>query len=314
MRFSLVSFVFTQSPSGLLHDAAPGATDQGSTSGQASTAAGSSTTAASTTTPPPTPGQSTTTPPAGDATTTPASATARPGGAAGDAWTPPTKEVWTATEQARRAAIARTRKLESDLATERQRVQALSGVQPTKPEEAEKQAVADAFFALFPQFQLFKDPAVADRLSKLLERSDEISHASDAVWDGLTRRTLDSIASKFADETGVDLADITDRDRRELAALFFQLAQDDPQGFQTRYEREDPKLVDEFLARLKTRYFDPIRRREAAGFVRGQPRVPNTGSSRPVVTTPPKIDYNDREAVEDAAVNYLKERGHLQQA
>lgn len=317
MRFSLVPFVFTQSPRGLLYDpnAAPGATDQGTTSSQAPTAAGSSTTVVSPTTPTPTtPGQSTTTTPAGAAgSTTPASATARPG-AAGDTWTPPTRETWNATETARRNAIARTRTLEGELRTEQQRVRALSGVATPKPEDAERQQVADAFFELFPQFQIFKDPKIVDRLTSMMARSDELAEASDHVWDGLTRRTLDSIASKFADETGVDVAELTDRDRRELAALFFQMAADDPDGFRTRYEREDPKLVDDFISRMKTRYFDPIRRREANGFVRGQPRVPSSGSSRPVVTTPPNIDFKSRDAVEDAAVNYLKERGHLQQA
>lgn len=314
MRFSLVPFVFTQSPLGLLYDpnAAPGATDQGTTSGQAPTAAGSSTTPAATPTTTTTP-TGTTTPAAGaSGTTTPASATARPAG--GDTWTPPTRETWNATETARRTAIARTRTLENDLKTERQRVQALSGVTTPKPEEAERQQVAEAFFELFPQFQIFKDPKVVERLTSMLSRSEELAQASDHVWDGLTRRTLDNIASKFADETGVDVSELTDRDRRELAALFFQMAGDDADGFRTRYEREDPKLVDEFITRMKTRYFDPIRRREAAGFVRGQPRVPNSGPSRPVVTTPPQINFADRDAVENAAVNYLRERGHLQDA
>ena len=314
MRFTLVSSVFVQSPHGLLYapDAAAGATPpQSTTSGEASTAASSSTTpaaAASATTTPPQ-GQSTT-PPAGAATTPPASATARPGGD----WTPPTRETWQQTEQARRTAIARAKTLEGQLELERKRVQALSGANPPKPEEAERTQVADAFFELFPQFKIFQDPQTMERLTQMLSRSEELAQASDHVWDGLTRRTLDTVVSKFAEETGVDASEITDRDRRELAALFFQMAGDDPDGFRTRYEREDPKLVDEFFARLKTRYFDPIRRREAAGIVRGQPRVPNSGPSRPVVTTPPKIDYTNRDAVEDAAVNYLKERGHLQEA
>jgi hypothetical protein len=237
----------------------------------------------------------------------PASATARPA----DGWVPPTREQWEGTERARRAAIAQAKQHERDLKTERQRIQALVGASPVKPEDAERQQVADAFFSLFPQFQMFKEPGVAEKLAKVLERSDELSQASDHVWDGLTRRTLDSIATKFAEETGIDPATVTDDDRAELAALFFQMARRDPAAFQKRYEQEDPKLVDEFVTRLKTRYFDPARRTAAAGMVRGQPRVPSGGPGRPVVSAPPTIDFSNPQAVEDAAVEYLKERGHL---
>ncbi len=244
------------------------------------------------------------------ATQPPASATARPA----DDWVPPTREQWEGTEKARRAAIARATQHERDLKTERQRVQALVGATPAKPEDAQKQEIADAFFSLFPQMQIFRNPEVAERLAKVLERSDELSQASDHVWDGLTRRTLDTITSRFAEEAGIDPATVTDDDRAELAALFFQMARKDPEAFQKRYEREDPKLVDDFIARLTTRYFEPARRKAAAGMVRGQPRVPSGGPSRPVVSAPPQIDFSNPQAVEDAAVEYMKNRGHLAEA
>jgi hypothetical protein len=292
---------------------APGATVQGSSSSGSEGATappGSSTPqpAAGSTQPITTPGQQ---PASGQpAGQPPASATARPA----DGWVPPTKAQWDEIERSRRAAITIAREREKELKAERQRVLALAGVTPQKPEDAERQQVADAFYALFPQMAMFKDPEIANKLAKMLERGDELSQASDHVWDGLTRRTLDTLVTKFAEETGSDPAEMNDRDRRELAALFFQMSADDPQGFQKRYEREDPKLVEEFLTRLRTRYFDPVRRTAAAGMVRGQPRVPSGGPSRPVVSAPPKIDFADREAVENAAVEYLKNRGHLAEA
>lgn len=191
-------------------------------------------------------------------------------------------------------------------------MQALAGVNPQKPEDRDKAEVAAAFFELFPQFQLFKDPKVADRLSRLLAQSDELTQASDHVWDGLTRRTLDRITEAIADELGVDASEIDDQTKREQASLFFQMGQADPDTFRKRYEREDPKLVTEYMERLRSRYFEPARRKAASSFMRGQPRVPNSGPSRPVVSVPPNIDYGDRDAVENAAVQYMKDRGHLQ--
>jgi hypothetical protein len=240
----------------------------------------------------------------------PASAIARPA----DTWVAPPRERWVENERARRDTLARAERLDAELAQERRRVQALAGVNPQKPEEAQKQQVADAFFELFPQFAMFKDPKVAEKLSTMLAKGDELSQATDHVWDGLTRRTLDSIAKSFAEETGVDPSTLDTRARRELASLFFQMAADNPEEFRKRYEREDPKLVEEFMGQMKTRYFDPVRRREASGFVRGQVRVPSSGPGRPVVSAPPNIDFGNREAVEDAAVQYLRDRGHLQGA
>lgn len=313
MRFSIVPAVFAQSPSGYLLDVAPAA---GATVPPSSSSSGDSSTAGSPSITPPTgssasPTSSGAAPAAPVAGAPPASATARP---ADGGWVPPTREQWENAERARRTAITRAATTDRDLKAERARVAALAGVTPVKPEDAQKAEVAEAFFQLFPQFAMFKDPAIGERLAGLLAKSDELSTASDHVWDGLTRRTLDTLQSKFAEATGVDVSELTDRDRRELAALFFQMSQDDPEGFTKRYEREDPKLVDEFMARMDTRYFAPVRRRAAAGIVRGQPRVPMSGPGRPVVSAPPQIDFGDRDAVENAAVTYLKEHGHLTEA
>lgn len=217
-------------------------------------------------------------------------------------------------DKERKTAAERATQLEGQVADLTRRMQALAGVVPTRPEDAERQQVIDAFFELFPHMRMFADPKFTERLNGLMARGDDLASASDHVWEGLTRRTLDSIAQKFADETAVDVGDLTPRDRRELAALFFQMSHDDPENFRQRFEAEDPKLVDDFLTRLRTRYFEPARRVQAAGIVRGQPRVPNGGPGRPVVSAPPQIDYSNRDAVENAAVEYMKSRGHLQDA
>jgi hypothetical protein len=216
--------------------------------------------------------------------------------------------------RSRQEAVARTKQLERELAAERKRVRALSGVETLSPEDATRQQIANAFFENFPQFQLFRDPRNAERLERLLAQSDDLAQASDHVWDRLTDRTLTGIVQAVSEETGRDAAEFDDQDRADLAALFFQMARADPEKFRTRYEREDPKLIEEFVTRLRTKYFEPARRLEASRLVRGQPRVPSGGPARPVVSTPPQVDFGDRDAVENAAVQYLRERGHLQEA
>src|SRR5580765_5319161 len=82
----------------------------------------------------------TSTPPPASPGAPPASATAR----AADTWVAPPRERWLETERGRREAFARAEKAEALLEQERRRVQALSGVTPQKPEDAQRQQVAEA--------------------------------------------------------------------------------------------------------------------------------------------------------------------------
>lgn len=306
MRFNRL-FVFTQSPDGYLHDPNPatGAIAQPSSS-DAPAAASSTPTPPASTTPP---ASSTPPPPASGAVAQPpASGITREA----DGWVPPSREQHLALEKARRIATARADNLDRDLKAERARVAALAGVTPQNPADAQNQEVIEAFYKIFPHMRAFQDPKMVERVMALVDRGDELSQASEHVWDGLTRRTVNGLVKAYADELNLKTEDIDEGTRRGLVAFFSQMANADPEGFRQRYETEDPKLIEEFITQMRKQFFEPARRAEASRLVRGQPRVPSSGPSRPVVAAPPSIDFADRDAVENYAVQYMKDRGHLQ--
>lgn len=227
-----------------------------------------------------------------------------------------------------RAAEAAANKLarelerhKTELALERRRrIADLSGANPPSPEDDEQKKIAEAFYAL-PQFAHLKGltPEVMAKLTALAERGEEHEAAVKHQWDGLARRTFQSVVGRIQDELELDTLD--DEQAEEIKDSFRRFAryQPDAEAFRQRYEAEDPKIVEEFVARYMDKVVNPIRRSAAASLTRPtQARVPRGGTSQPVVTQKPKLDFskmNDdqaRQAAEDAAVEYLKEHGMLQ--
>lgn len=292
---------YTQSANGYLFapDAPAGGTPPPSSEGT------SSSTPPASTTPP-------ATPPAGSAGAPPVTSAAPPASGttrSADGWEPPDRKTFEGIERSRRALTQRTSSLEAELKASNARIAALAGITQTSPEDQTKADVIKAFREHFPQLAPFLDPDNSKRLEKLLTRGDEIEQASNAVWDGVSRRTLTSITSQYADALNLDPKDIDDDARQMLASLFMQMARSDPERFQQRYEAEDPALVTEFIERMTKKFFEPAARVRATQVVRGQPRVPSSGVSRPVVSGPPSFNPADRDSTEDAAIAYVNAHG-----
>ena len=187
-------------------------------------------------------------------------------------------------------------------------------------EADEKEKIAEAFYAL-PQFAHLRGltPDTMQRLMALAERGEDYEAATKHQWDGLARRTLRTVVDKVQDVLGLDTVDADLAE--EIEDSFKRTARRDPEAFRTRYEAEDPTLVDEFVKRYTEKFIDPIRRSATASLTRpAQARVPRGGPSQPVTVQKPKRDYSKlshadaAQAAEDDAVAYLKEHGMLQDA
>lgn len=234
------------------------------------------------------------------------------------AWVAPDK--YKAIEAATNKAAREAYQLRMELDQERKRVQALSGVTPQAPEAAEQEKIAAAFYAL-PQFAHLKGltAETMQKLTALAERGDEYDQGIKYQWDRLRDRTFKAVVDRVQDTLGLDAID---QDMAEdINEMFRRWArsQPDQDAFRSRYEAEDPKLLDEFLDRYKAKHIDPIRRSAAASLTRpAQARIPRGTPSQPVATQKPKRDYSKmtddqaKQAAEDDAVEFLKENGMLQ--
>jgi hypothetical protein len=240
-------------------------------------------------------------PPAGGADAAAAAAAAAAAGGADKTWTfKEDRSNWIPPEKFKTAEAATNRtaseleRARTLIAEQNRRIAALAGVTSPKPEEAEAQAVADAFFAL-PQFAHLKfvTPEFVQRAMALMRDGESITAARDHVWNAHTDRFLDNLDAAFASEIGVD--SLTPGQQRKLRAAFGALVPDeqtDPEAhaaFAKRYEANDPTLIDDFVKEYVADMLEPARRQ--ATVLTRRPPVPRSGPAAPVVTQRQKPNY-----------------------
>lgn len=241
---------------------------------------------------------------------------ATPTGRSSDGWVAPPRERWIETTQRLESLTTQFTTLKEQLAQRDReiaardgRIRALAGVDAPDPEAAERDLVRKRYFEMFPEFKDFQDPNFVTKVRALVNRGEDLDQAVEHVWDGVAKSTLRTLEDRYKDLIGAD--DLTAGQRRALHAMFTAAASVDPARFKQRYEAQDPTLIDDVMKSVKEDLYDPIGRAHAAGVVSRNRAVPSSGPGRPVVTAPPNIDYGDAQAVEDAAVNYLREHGKL---
>ena len=206
--------------------------------------------------------------------------------------------------RARQELENRVRQHEADLAAERRRVQALAGVTPSSPEDAELQEVRQQFARVFPGLAKLTD----QQIETLLQNANQAQTLQQTVqhhWESHGRSMLDSLTKEVSDAFGGELSE---RQIKSLSRAYIAEAESDPE-FLARHERGDKALLKEFAKQWTDDWFEPARRHVTAATVNQQRRVPS-GRDRTVQTTPAKaIDFKNPKAVEDAMVESFKSHG-----
>lgn len=193
---------------------------------------------------------------------------------------------------------------QAELAMERKRVQALSGVTPTDPQQQEVEAIRARFKELFPHLaDLTEDDVKALRASK--EAVGSVQSMQERYWADHTKKMLTAVESKVAEAVGGEL---TARQRKNLHAAFSLEAETD-ENFLKRFEAGDSGLAEEFAKSWTADWFEPARRQQERQITENTRRVP-FGKDRSLPGEGgKKVDVNDNKAVEDILVAGFKSRG-----
>jgi hypothetical protein len=205
-------------------------------------------------------------------------------------------DVFKNAERLNNKTAAEIETLRRELAARDRRIQALAGVTPTDPDQAEAERVANAFYSL-PQFAHLRHvtPEFLNRVAQLVEQGSSLSEARDHVYNQQADRFLTSMDRAFADEIGAET--LTPSQQRKLRAAFGAWIPDkqtDPDAhaaFDKRYNAGDESLITEFLKEFTTDVLEPARRQATVPIAQRRP-VPQGGRSTPVVSQTQKPDYS----------------------
>jgi hypothetical protein len=212
----------------------------------------------------------------------------------------------------------RTGTLEQQLQQAQARIQALAGVTPTTPQDAEAEQVRSAFRQMFPDLGKLKGEHI-DRLIKLAENGDQIEQTTNHYWQSVSTHMVTEANTQIAEALGVEKLTDTQAKRvgREYAAWLaedFQAARAEGRApLLARHEARDPKLVEEFVKQFSDDFIAPAARRANVSEVnRVSRKVPSGRASQNApINSKPKIDFKNEQAVEDAAVEAFRAHGGL---
>lgn len=214
----------------------------------------------------------------------------------------------------------RARQLDQELANERKRVQALAGVLPVDPSDAQTAKVREAFFQMFPQIKHLAS-MTDEQIQQLLQAPQHFAKANETEqkhWERHGNQQVAAIADRVAEAMGAET--LTPRQTEKLRTTFAawirhqaqsELQTSGGQGSPTleKYENGDSSVVDAFVKEYVEDFVTPARRQQAAQSVNRNRPVPNS-SGRSQVTSvqrPEKFaSWEDRIAY---AQNLGKERG-----
>lgn len=185
---------------------------------------------------------------------------------------------------------------QAELASERKRVQALAGLTPQSPEEADAAEIRDKFGKVFSREQLLAhlglsqedlDGMKGARASQKAAQDIEQRH-----WTRHAKEMFSSVAKEVAKEYGELSKAQTDAINQQYA-----LRCQADEAFAERHEAGDPTLAADFAKEWLTTWFEPAKRRALATNVNQFRPVPN-GQNRSIVNQgDKKIDVNNNDEV-----------------
>lgn len=229
------------------------------------------------------------------AAATPAATTQPPATGGGqEGWVPSyrLREAREAAERTFREQFAtREAELRAEAARYQAQIQALTGVTPPNPQNAEVQAVREQFSRLFPGLSQLEERA--QELQELVERAGDLETQSTHYWQQYGRSAMDKLFSNAEKTYGTPLGE---EGKRSLHAMFTGWVGSSPE-LTARYA-SDPTIVDEFWNAFSSSFVEPSRRAAAASVVArtGTPTPQDRGGAVPPVTPGPKPSNLDERA------------------
>lgn len=191
------------------------------------------------------------------------------------------------------------------------RIQALAGVNPRSEQEAEDEAIRQAFAAKFPHLADLTAEDV-QALREQREQTKALKASTDAMWKKHTNQVMNSIHSKVAEHLGSDAKDLTERQKSTLRREYIAFIEENQMAgkdYVGRHEDADESLFDEFVEAYLKEWQDPIRRSVTSTEI-GPRRPLPSGKGRSLATTgTKKIDFTNEKSVQDAAVESFISRG-----
>jgi len=186
-------------------------------------------------------------------------------------------------------------------------VQALAGVNPQDPQEAEVEKVRAALTKIFPGLERLSDQQFLDRLTSVADRDQDMQQAVENHWTTHGRQMLDTLEEEVSNALGGDLSD---RQKKRLADAYINEIKDNPELI-ARHEKGDRALIQQFAKDFLDDWYKPAQRQVTNQQVNRviTRRTPNGRDSRAVTQGKPKIDFNDPKAVEDAMVQSYQDHG-----
>lgn len=187
--------------------------------------------------------------------------------------------------------------MEQDLAIERHRVAALSGVKPpAAPRNPEHDQIRNQLFEVAPELkELFE---MRDKIKELtgldLNEIKQIRSSQDQVWQAHGNSVLRTLTEKVKAAYGG--ADLSPKAMQRVARAFVaEVGEDD--DLRARYEAGDLSIIDEFVKDYTGQVLDPYRRTASVAQNQQQNlarRLPRGGGSSAVVgNRPPTLKPSD---------------------
>lgn len=203
-------------------------------------------------------------------------------------------------------------RLQAQLEQERQRVRALTGVEPQP--DPEETAIRGALTRMFPWMSKIQEKGeIFDRMFSAFEDGtfDSLVQTRDSVWGRNAHDAGGRAAAAWAEATGVKVSDLPPATQQRLGRDLRNFILDDETGArEQRYNRGDPSLIDEFVTDLKGVFVTPFQQQQQQQVVQRQVQVARLPQQGPKGGPPPQQGERrlDRRAVSEAARQSVRER------
>lgn len=209
-------------------------------------------------------------------------------------WVPPhrIREGTERFQQAQTQWQSREQQYQTQLDAVQRQLQALVGVQPQNPADAQAQTIKDQFYQLFPRLRELEEKGT-DVLG-LLDRAGDLESQTTHYWQSYGRQAVDRLYALASEGYGTPLSETQ---KENLHALFVGYVQSSPERTQ-RYA-SDPRIVEDFWRDFSSNFIDPARRNAQvtmAGRAAGVPLPQDTSSGVPPVAGAPKPANLDERA------------------
>lgn len=199
----------------------------------------------------------------------------------------------------------RVTQYETELATERRRVQALTGVNPRSDAENDADEIRRRLAEIRPELADLTADEIKEWRAMASERA-ALAETTNHYWQAHGRKMVGEVQKEITKEYGGELSA---RQVETITKAYVLRAQSDP-AFLQRHEDGDPALASEFAKEWLADWFEPAKRKATQSQVDQFRRVPGgKDRSSTFVQGEKKIDVNDPKAVEDMLVAGFKERG-----